>query len=124
MMFAARQLQEKCQEQHRHLFRAFLDLTKAFDTICRESFWNIVATYGIPEKSFHEIILAKVPDERESSETCQIINDVKQGCVPAPTRFSVVFLCHGEMTTQTPWPSASALIAGCLIWEDCKPELK
>ena len=35
MICAARQPQ-KCQEQHRHLFTAFVDLTKAFDTICRE----------------------------------------------------------------------------------------
>ena len=36
IIFAARQLQEKCQEQHRHLSTTFVDLTKAFDTICRE----------------------------------------------------------------------------------------
>ena len=36
MISAARQLQKKCQEQHCNLFTAFVDLTKAFDTICRE----------------------------------------------------------------------------------------
>jgi len=33
MIFVARLLQEKCREQHRSLFFAFIDLTKAFDTV-------------------------------------------------------------------------------------------
>ncbi|KAK7488246.1 hypothetical protein BaRGS_00020553, partial [Batillaria attramentaria] len=33
MVFAARQLQEKCQEQHRELLTTFVDMTKAFDTV-------------------------------------------------------------------------------------------
>ncbi|KAL8613130.1 hypothetical protein ACOMHN_035071 [Nucella lapillus] len=32
MIFAARQLQEKCMEQYRDLYTTFVDLTKAFDT--------------------------------------------------------------------------------------------
>ncbi|XP_040289820.1 LOW QUALITY PROTEIN: uncharacterized protein LOC121002429 [Bufo bufo] len=32
MIFAARQLQEKCQEQNRELYTTFIDLTKAFDS--------------------------------------------------------------------------------------------
>ena len=31
MIFAARQIQEKCREQHRDLYMVFIDLTKAFD---------------------------------------------------------------------------------------------
>ena len=34
MIFAARQLQEKCQEQYDDLFITFIDVTKAFDTVC------------------------------------------------------------------------------------------
>ena len=36
MIFVARLLQEKCREQHRDLFLAFIDLTKAFDTVNRD----------------------------------------------------------------------------------------
>ena len=35
MIFAARQLQEKCIEQHQDLYMTFVDLTKAFDTVSR-----------------------------------------------------------------------------------------
>jgi len=92
MMFAPRQLQEKCQEQHRHIFTAFVDLTKAFDTIGRERLWKIMATDGIPEtfiaivKSFHRGMLGRVLDEGESSETIQVTNGVL-----GPTLLSVVF---------------------------------
>ena len=36
MIFTARQLQEKCQEQNVDLYMTFADLTKAFDTISRK----------------------------------------------------------------------------------------
>ena len=36
MVFTARQLQEKCREQHQDLYVVFVDLTKAFDTVNRD----------------------------------------------------------------------------------------
>ena len=42
MIFVARQLQEKCREQHQDLYLAFVDLTKAFDTVNRDLLWNIL----------------------------------------------------------------------------------
>ncbi|VDM06026.1 unnamed protein product [Schistocephalus solidus] len=36
MIFANRQLQEKCQEMRTHLYTTFVDLTKAFDTVNRD----------------------------------------------------------------------------------------
>ena len=36
MIFTARQLQEKCQEQNVDLYMTFVDLTKVFDTVSRE----------------------------------------------------------------------------------------
>ncbi|VDL91315.1 unnamed protein product [Schistocephalus solidus] len=33
LIFAARQLQEKCQEMHTHIYSIFVDLTKAFYTV-------------------------------------------------------------------------------------------
>ena len=36
MIFVVRQLQKKCREQHQDLCMAFVDLTKAFDTVNRD----------------------------------------------------------------------------------------
>lgn len=97
MIFAARQLQEKCQEQHVGLYTTFVDLTKAFDTVCREGLWKIMAKFGCPEKfiamvrQFHDGMNARVQDDGEYSDPFAVTNGVKQGCVLAPTLFSMVF---------------------------------
>ena len=46
MIFAARQLQEKCREQHRDLYTVFIDLTKAFDMVSRSGLWLLFRTFG------------------------------------------------------------------------------
>ena len=43
MVFAARQLQEKYQEQIVDLYFTYVDLTKAFDTVSRKGLWRIMA---------------------------------------------------------------------------------
>ena len=97
MIFAARQLQEKCQEQHRDLYTTFVDLTKAFDTVSRDGLWKIMAKFGCPDKfialvrSFHDGMQVRVQDDCESSEPILVTNGVKQGCVLAPTLFSLMF---------------------------------
>nr|VZI47633.1 unnamed protein product [Spirometra erinaceieuropaei] len=48
MIFAARQLQEQCQEMRIHLYSTFVDLTKAFDTVNREGMWKIMQKFGCP----------------------------------------------------------------------------
>ena len=48
MIFTARQLQEKCQEQNLDLYMTFVDLTKAFDTVSRDGLWKIMAKFGCP----------------------------------------------------------------------------
>ena len=43
MIFTARRLQEKCQEQKVDLYMSFVDLTKTFDTVSRDGLWKIMA---------------------------------------------------------------------------------
>jgi hypothetical protein len=47
-IFALRQLQEKVVEQQVTMHVAFIDLTKAFDTVSREALWKIMSKFGIP----------------------------------------------------------------------------
>ena len=46
MIFTARQLQEKCREQHKDLFMAFVDLSKAFHTVQRNLLWDVLLHSG------------------------------------------------------------------------------
>nr|VZI39968.1 unnamed protein product [Spirometra erinaceieuropaei] len=97
MIFAARQLQEKCQEMRTHLYSTFVDLTKAFDTVNREGLWNIRQKFGCPERftkmvrQLHDGMMARVTDNGAVSEAFAVTNGVKQGCVLAPTLFSLMF---------------------------------
>ena len=97
MIFAARQLQEKAIEQHVGLYTTFVDLTKAFDTVSREGLWKIMAKFGCPDtfiaitREFHEGMQAQVQDNGVFSKPFAVTNGVKQGCVLAPTLFSMMF---------------------------------
>ena len=97
MIFAAHQLQEKCQEQHLDLYTTFVDLTKAFDTVSRAGLWKIMAKFGCPDKfialvrSICDGMQVRVQDDGESPEPILVTNGVKQGCVLAPTLFSMIF---------------------------------
>uniref|UniRef100_A0A8C5PLD5 Reverse transcriptase n=1 Tax=Leptobrachium leishanense TaxID=445787 RepID=A0A8C5PLD5_9ANUR len=97
MIFAARQLQEKCQEQNRELYTTFVDLTKAFDTVSREGLWRIMSKFGCPDRfilmvrQFHDGMTACVLDDGDASKAFPVTNGVKQGCVLAPTLFSIMF---------------------------------
>ncbi|BHF64156.1 hypothetical protein SprV_0200715500 [Sparganum proliferum] len=97
MFFAARQLQEKCQEMRTHLYPTFVDLTKAFDTVNREVLWKIMQKFGCPDRfiqmvrQLHDGMVARVTDNGAVSEALTRTNEVNQGCAPAPTLFSLMF---------------------------------
>ena len=97
MIFTARQLQEKCQEQNVDLYMTFVDLTKAFDTVSRDGLWKIMAKFGCPPRyiamvrQFHDGMQARVQNDGEYSEPFPVTNGVKQGCVMAPKLFSMMF---------------------------------
>ena len=95
MIFSARQVQEKCREQGRDLCLAFIDFTKAFDSVNREALWACLARLGCPPKfvnitrQLHEGMKGCVLFDGEQSGSFNINTGVKQGCVIAPTLFSI-----------------------------------
>ena len=97
MVFSVRQLQEKCREQRRPLYMAFIDLTKAFDLVSRTGLFALLKKIGCPPKllgmvtSFHENMKGTVQYNGASSDSFPISNGVKQGCVLAPTLFGIFF---------------------------------
>lgn len=78
MIFTLRQLQEKAVEQHQSLFVVFVDFSKAFDTVDRETLWKVLQIYGCPEKlvniikQFHTWMKGQVFIGGEPSETFEV----------------------------------------------------
>ena len=92
MIFSVRQLQEKCREQGRPLYLAFIDRTEAFDLVSRKGLFCLLEKIGCPPQlhsmvvSFHEDMKSTVMYDASCSEPFPITSGVKQGCVLAPTR--------------------------------------
>ena len=97
MSFSLQQLQEKCKLQNQDLYLLFIDLTKAFDTVNREGLWCVLEKAGCPRhfvniiRSFHDDMQATVREGSEKSAPFEVTSGTKQGCVIAPTLFSIFF---------------------------------
>nr|VZI03307.1 unnamed protein product [Spirometra erinaceieuropaei] len=80
-----------------HLYSTFVDLMKAFDMVNREGLWKIMQKFDCPERfiqmvrQLHDGMMARVTDNEAVSEAFAVTNGVKQGCVLAPTLFSLMF---------------------------------
>ena len=98
MIFTAKQLQEKCQEQNFDLYMTFVDFTKSFDTVSRDGLWKSMAKFGYPPRfiamvrQFHDDNMqARVQNDGAYSKPFLVTNGVKQGCVMAPTLVSMMY---------------------------------
>ena len=95
MIFSLKQIQEKCVEQNTPLYVVFVDFTKAFDTVNRVALWKILRKLGCPDRfvdlvsALHSGMQAVVKLKGDLSEPFGVNNGVKQGCVLAPTLFSL-----------------------------------
>ena len=101
-------------EQNMPLYIAFIDFTKAFDTVNRECLWSLLRRYGCPEgivsliSQLHDGMMAQVSLNGTLSDEFIVKQGVKQGCVLAPSLFSlylsaVLELCpdHGGVFLKT-----------------------
>ena len=99
MIFAARQLMEKIREQHRDVYIAFVDLSKAFDSVDRELLWSILERCGCPPRfiqiirGLHDGMRLRVRYGGDVSEPFVVSRGVKQGCVLAPVLFNIYVQC-------------------------------
>ena len=90
MIFSLRQLQEKCREQGKQLYVAFIELTKAFDQVSRDGRFKILAKISCPPtllsivRFFHDNMKGTVLYDGATSDLFEILSGVKQGCVLFP----------------------------------------
>ena len=97
MIFTTRKIQEKCSEQRQGLCQLFVDLTKAFDNVNKETLWKILGKLGCPNhfvkliRSFHNEMEVSVKVGGILTDPFKVETGVKEGDVLAPTLFSVFF---------------------------------
>ena len=95
--FSLRLLQEKCLLQGQDLYLLFIDLTKAFDTVSRPGLWSLLQKIGCPDhfigmiRSFHDGMKVTIREGGKRAKPFLVTNGTKQGCVLAPTLFSIFF---------------------------------
>ena len=85
-LFILRNIIEQSVEWQAGLHINFVDFEKSLDSVHRESLWNIMRCYGIPDKLIRMVQLlyedtqCAVIDEGEESEWYSVKTGVKQGC--------------------------------------------
>ncbi|BHF68340.1 hypothetical protein SprV_0301137400 [Sparganum proliferum] len=85
------------REMRTHLYTTFVNFTKVFDTANRDEPWTVMQKFCCPERITHMVrhlhdgMMAPVTDNGAFSEAFAMTSGVKQGCVLAPTLFSLVF---------------------------------
>ena len=109
MIFCARQLQEKSLEQQQPIMFIFWDLKKAFDKVPRPAMWAVLARYGCPPdfvklvRALHDGMVGRVCYRNTLSDPFPINGGLKQGCVLAPTCFSLYIAAMlNEIPPDTP----------------------
>ena len=104
--FTLRQLQEKAAEQSKKLYIAFVDFSKAFDSIRRPYLWRLLSKCGCPDKfilmlwAFNEVMQAQVIIDSEMTDAFPVAHGVKQGCVLAPTLFTLFLAAVLEVSNR------------------------
>lgn len=94
-IFTVRQLMEKTREQRCNLYIAFIDFTKAFDTVNRQLLFSILGKIGCPPKlirlikSLYTDVKARLIIDGDLSKLFDYNGGVKQGCKLAPTLYGI-----------------------------------
>jgi hypothetical protein len=84
-------------EQDRPMYKCFIDLTKAYDKVDRQTLWRILQRLGVPPNllrvivNLHEGSMARVKVDGEKSEAFELRRGLKQGSVFAPLLFNIFF---------------------------------
>ena len=94
-IFTVRQLMEKTKEQRCNLYIAFIDFTKAFDTVNRQLLFSLLEKIGCPPKligmlkCLYSHVKARLIIDGELSKLFDYNSGVKQGWKLAPSLYGI-----------------------------------
>ncbi|XP_063404610.1 uncharacterized protein LOC134688072 [Mytilus trossulus] len=95
-IFTLRNIIEQRIEWQHNIVINFVDFEKAFDSLNRDSMWDIMRSYGIPEKIISMIKLfynnyrCCVLHNGTQSTWLNVQSGVRQGCIISPLLFLIV----------------------------------
>ena len=87
---------EQSLEWNSPLYINFIDYEKAFDSVDRETLWNLLRHYGVPKKIISLIrctfqdMSCKITHAGQLSESFEVKTGVRQGCLLSPFLFLLV----------------------------------
>lgn len=87
---------EQTVEWQNKLYVNFIDFERAFDSIDRQKMWNIIESYGIPQKYIRIIkelyrdSSARVKWNGTLTDKITVESGVRQGCILSPTLFLIL----------------------------------
>jgi hypothetical protein len=92
-IFVLRNILEQCHEWQRKLLVNFVDFEKTFDSLHRDSLWEILRNYGIPSKivqlikQFYTNFSCTINSEADTSFLVK--SGVRQGCAMSSVLFII-----------------------------------
>ena len=105
-IFTLRLLLSKRYEFHQPSIVTFVDFKSAFDSISRDSLWNIMFNKGIPQKlinifkGIYRKTSAMVHVYNDHSEPFNIFSGVRQGAIASPVLFNFIIDWVMEMAVS------------------------
>lgn len=107
-IFTLRNIIEQSSEFQQAVIINFIDFKKAFDSVDRESLWNILQTYGIPQhyinifRNLYTNSRCCVKTENGTTDFFTIETGVRQGCILSPFLFllAIDYIMKNSMSDQ------------------------
>jgi len=96
-IFVSRLVSSSSVEKQQPLYKCFVDLTKAYDKVDRNTLWTVLERRGVPPKlvqlikAIHCGSHARVRVQGQLSEPFNLDRGLKQGSVFAPLLFNIFF---------------------------------
>ena len=116
-----------CHKNQKYLFGCFVDFSKAFDTIPRQTLFKKLLGYNIKGKFYDCIAMLYNGDQsciklgNNITDSFTLNQGVKQGCAISPLLFNI-FLSDIQRRIEKPVNKPAKITSddtlGCLIWAD------
>ena len=119
-------IQNKCHKNNSKIYSCFIDFSKAFDTIPRDKLLNKLLNHNIKGNFFNTIKNIYCNDKacikinnKEVTDTFEINQGVKQGCILSPLLFNIYMsdlpeILDSDLHEIDPNPDYPS----CLLWAD------